>query len=112
MAGQELLLQYVGTNAGKNKYPPILKDISDVRFTQLALLALQDNSIESIEGLCRIHMPLLHSLGLERNCVSSIRSMRKQNCLKLSKLGIAANFIRDSESIVDFQSSSINKVAL
>ena len=109
MAGQELLLQYVGTNAGKNKYPPILKDISDVRFTQLAL---QDNSIESIEGLCRIHMPLLHSLGLERNCVSSIRSMRKQNCLKLSKLGIAANFIRDSESIVDFQSSSINKVAL
>ena len=109
MAGQELLLQYVGTNAGKNKYPPILKDISDVRFTQLAL---QDNSIESIEGLCRIHMPLLHSLGLERNCVSSIRNMRKQNCLKLSKLGIAANFIRDSESIVDFQSSSINKVAL
>lgn len=84
-------------NEGKNKNPLILKDISEVRFTNLALLALQDNNIESIEGLCRIYMPLLHSFGLERNCVHSIRNMRKQNSLKLRKLGIAANFIRDSE---------------
>lgn len=45
VAWQELPVQYVVTNEGKNKYPLILRDISEVRFTQLALLALQDNNI-------------------------------------------------------------------
>jgi hypothetical protein len=35
----------------------VLKDISDINFTALTYLRLDDNQIESIEGLPRVQIP-------------------------------------------------------
>ena len=42
----------------------ILKQIKHINFTKLTLIGLDGNKLTSIEGLTRVRMPHLQSLGL------------------------------------------------
>ena len=60
------LYQYL--HAGLNTHPPIIKEISQISFPQLATLEVSANQITSIEQLARIAMPRLQSLYLRTRC--------------------------------------------
>ena len=56
----------------------ILKQIANCQFSNLQVLSLQANHIGSIEGLCRVEMPLLesfHPCKLELNQAITISAV-------------------------------------
>ena len=51
-------------NVVNNDRATILKEIAHIHFTALTTLHLADNSIESVEGLARVHMAHIKSVFL------------------------------------------------
>jgi hypothetical protein len=51
-------------NAGKNRRATLVKELAHVRFIALIFLRLEDNEIQSIEGLSHVEMPHIQKLGL------------------------------------------------
>ena len=56
------LCRYHQNNQGNNNSRTILKEISFISFPNLKLLSIPKNKITSIEGMCRIHIPVLEHL--------------------------------------------------
>ena len=55
----------------------IVKHIEDINFTKMGMLKLEGDVLTSIEGLCRIQMPILCELYLRNNNITKIRMLRK-----------------------------------
>ena len=53
-------------NVDNNNRATIAKEIAHVHFTALTELQLGCNRIESIEGLARVHMVYIETVGLSR----------------------------------------------
>ena len=64
MDGQRTTNTYNPTNKDMNHENRILKQISQINFSALTLIAISTNNIESIESLNRVDMPVLKSLWL------------------------------------------------
>ena len=60
---------------GLNELSTIIKEISQIAFPDLKELSLHQNKISSIEGLSRINMPLLRSLGFSKLKIMQARIM-------------------------------------
>ena len=58
-------------NIGDNDRVTIVKEIAHINFTLLTRLDLGDNRIESVEGLTRVHMAHIKSVGLGTNNYST-----------------------------------------
>ena len=71
-------------NVDYNSRATIVKEIAHIEFTALTKLYLVGNRIESVEGLARVHMPHIETVGLctysdniADNNITSVGVMRK-----------------------------------
>ena len=80
------MVMYISKHSARNGEKNIGKQIEDINFTKLTLIGLYGSNFSSVEGLIRMRMPLLRSLGLGRielylgsNNITTIKTLRKAN---------------------------------
>ena len=89
-----------------NDHPTIIQEIKNVDFPNLKVIYLTSNQIESLEGLNRIHIPLLMKLNLSKygkyegqNFISSIAEFKKVNWKKMETIECGKTKIIKGETL-------------
>ena len=95
MESERTALVYIWSNVDQN-HSPVLKAIRHIYFTALTMLDLEGNLLESIEGLSRMHLPLIQYLDLRYtlyvvgdNRIISVKDIRKAAWPSLTGLSIS-----------------------
>lgn len=64
-------------------------DISRIRFPYLKILVLPNNSVETLEHLCRMHVPYLQVLDFSTHIVNRKQPYKKYTIFGKNEVSIA-----------------------
>ena len=90
-----------------NLHGSILKEISNVYFSNLTVLNVYKNNIDSTEILHRIYMPSLKQINIGGNQIATIKSIRKIGCPRFAVLDAYDNMISDACTLTELPAKSL-----